>query len=153
MGFPICMHSAFAFIREALHPLNLPSTMEKGGANIITNADSRATNTEITPLEIMFMDGVGKGKLEMITTFCRSDEAKVKPSAALLTLVQWDSPRPGVVVMKVFSNLPYFLQGSFSSPYLDVTTLSSGTFTTQFPLALLYLCRLLPYSPTQVILP
>ena len=43
--------------------------------------------------------------------------------------------------------------GSFGSPYLDVTTLSVGTLTTQFPLAFLYLHRLLPYSPTQVVLP
>ena len=43
--------------------------------------------------------------------------------------------------------------GSFDSPYLDVTTLSLCALTTQFPLPLLHLCKLLPYSPTQIVLP
>ena len=44
--------------------------------------------------------------------------------------------------------------GSFSFPYLDVTTLSVGALsTTQFPLAWLQLHWLLLYSSTQVILP
>ena len=110
-------------------------------------------STEIAPLAILAMDGVGEGKLGMITTFCRSDQVKVEHSDALLTLVQWDSPVPGVVVVKAFTNSPHLSWGCFGSPYLDITTLSAGTLTTQFPLALLHLFRLLPYSPTQVVLP
>ena len=107
----------------------------------------------LLPWQFLVMDGVGEGKLGIITTFCRSDQAKVEPLDALLTLVQWDWPDPGVVVVKVFTNSPHLPWWSFGSPYLDVTTLSAGTLTTQFPLAQMCLCRLLPYSPTQVILP
>ena len=73
-------------------------------------------SAEITPLAILVMDGVGKGKLGMITTFCRSDQVKVEPSDALLTLVQWDSPKPGVVVVKVFTNSPHPLHGGPLAP-------------------------------------
>ena len=67
-------------------------------------------------------------------------------------LVQWDSPELGVVVVKVFINLPYLPQGSFGSSHLDVTTLSMGALTSKFPLAQLHLHRLLPNSPTQIVL-
>ena len=49
--------------------------------------------------------------------------------------------------------LPLPPQGSSSFLYLDVTTLSLGTLATQFPLDQLCLWWLLPYSPTQVVLP
>ena len=61
------------------------------------------------------MDGVGDGKLGMITAFCRSDQAKVEPLDALLILVQWDSPEPGVVVVKVFTH-PIFCGGPSAPP-------------------------------------
>ena len=89
----------------------------------------------------------------MITAFCRTDQVKVEPSDALSMVVQWDSPEPGVVVVKVFTNLPHLPWGPFRSPYLDVATLPAGTLTAQFPLAWLHLHRLLPYYPTQIILP
>ena len=108
---------------------------------------------EIAPLAILITDGVGEEKLGMITSFCRTDQAKVEPLDALLTLVQWDFLKLGVVVVKVFTNLPHLQWGSFGSPYLDVTTLSAATITTQFPLAKLSLHWLFPCSPTQIILP
>ena len=126
--------------------------MGKAGADYITNTGRSIMSAEIAPLAILVMDGVGEGKLGMITTICISDQAKVEPSDALSTLVQWDPLKTGVTVVKVFTNSPHLLQVSFGSPYLDVTTLSAGTLTTQFPFALLHLCRLLPYSPTQGIL-
>ena len=58
----------------------------KAVADFITNVGRRATSTEIAPLAILVM--VGEGKLGMITTFCRSDQVKVKPPNALSTLVQ-----------------------------------------------------------------
>ena len=102
---------------------------------------------KIVPLAILVMDGLGEEKLGMLTAFCRTDQAKVEPSNALLTLIQWDSPGPGVVVVKVLTNSLHLPQGSFRSPYLDVTTLSVGTLTAQFPLAWLWLHRLLSHSP------
>ena len=113
----------------------------------------RVRSIEIAPLAILVMDGVGERKLGMIPVFYRTDQAKVEPLDTLSTLVQWDSPEPGVVVMKVFTNLPHLPQGSLGSPYLDVITLSAGTLTAQFPLAQLHLHRLLPYSSSQTILP
>ena len=78
---------------------------------------------------------------------------RVESSDALSALIQLDSPGPGVAVVKVFTNLPYLLWGSFHSPCLDVTSISAGTSTIYFPLALLCLHMLPLYSSTQVILP
>ena len=58
-----------------------------------------------------------------------------------------------VVVMKIFGNSPYLPWGPSSFLYLDITALSLGAFTTQFPLYCLYFWQLLPYSLTQVVLP
>ena len=58
-----------------------------------------------------------------------------------------------MVVMKIFTSSPYAPQGSLGFPFLDVTTLSAGTATTQFPLNWLCLCRLLLYCSIQVVLP
>ena len=98
----------------------------KSGTDFIHNTSRRVTSVEIAPLAILVTDGIGKGRLGMINTFCRTDQAKVKPLDVLSALVQQDSPEPGIVMMKVFANSAYFLQGSFSSPYLDVTTLPWG---------------------------
>ena len=79
------------------------------------------------------MDGVGKGRLGMITTFCQSDQMKVESSDALLTLIKQNLPMPGVVVVKVFTNLPYLPWRSFGCPNLDITTLSLGAFNCPIP--------------------
>ena len=131
--------------------LTSPALLGKAGADFITNAGRRTMSTEITPLAILVMDRVGEGRLGMITTFWRSDQAKLEPSAALSTLVQQYSPKPGIVVVKVFTNSPHLPWGSFSSPYLDVTTLSVGTLT---PNSHLPCCACTGCSPilTQVLL-
>ena len=82
------------------------------------------------------------GKWGLITAFCRIDEAKVESVDTFLTLVQHGSPKPGVVVVKAFTNTPHLPWGSFRSPYLDVTTLSAGALSAQFPLVQLHLHRL-----------
>ena len=107
---------------------------------------------EIVLMATLITDGVGKEKLRMVTIFICSEQAKVEPSVALLTLVQQYSHELAMVVMKIFNNSPYFLQGSFSLPFLDMCTLSEGASTIQFLLSWLCLCWLLLFSPNQVIL-
>ena len=108
---------------------------------------------EIIPLVVLVTDELEEENLGMVTTFCHHDQAKVEPSEVLSTLLQQDCPRLSVVVVKIFTNSPYIPHGSFSFPYLDVTTLAVGMFAAQFPLAWLWLYRLLPFSSTQVVLP
>ena len=96
-------------------------------------------------MAVLVIDGVEQRSLGMVTTFCHHDHVKVEPLEVFSTLVQWDSPELSIVVMKIFTNSPYLPQGSFGFPYLDVTTLSVGVLTTQFPLAQLHLHRLPPY--------
>ena len=107
--------------------LTSPVLWAKAGVDFISSASRKAMSTEIAPLAILDMDGVGRGRLGMKTTFCQSNQANLESSDTLSALVQWDSPEWGVVVVKVFTNSPYLLWGSLSSPYLDITTLSAGT--------------------------
>ena len=76
-------------------------------------------SAKIVPLVILVTDGIGEGKLKMMTTFCKSDQRKVEPLDALSALVQWDSARPDVVVVNVFMNSPHLLWGIFGSPYVQ----------------------------------
>ena len=122
-------------------------------ANFITSSGKRSTNEEFVPMAILITNGVGKGSLGILTILCCSDQAKVEPSVTLLTLVHQESPELAVVVMKMFTNLPYFPWGSFGLPFLDIATLTMGTSTYWFPLSPLHLCWLLLYSPTEVIWP
>ena len=73
-------------------------------------------SVEIAPLEMLVMDTVVEGKQGLITAFCRTYQAKVEPSDALLMLVQCESAEPGVVVVKVFTNSPHLPRGSFRWP-------------------------------------
>ena len=104
-------------------------------------------------MAILVTDGVGEGNLGMVTTFCCHNQAKVEASEALSVLCQHDSLEPSVVAVRRFNNSPYLTWGSFDFLYLDVTTFSVGTSSTQFPLDQLCLCRLLPYSATEMVLP
>ena len=69
----ICFHD----VLERLFTQLTLALWGKPGANFITNVGRRAMNAEITPLAFLVMDGVGEGKLGMITAFCRSDQAKL----------------------------------------------------------------------------
>ena len=102
---------------------------------------------------ILVTDGVGQGNLSMVTTFSHHDKTKVEASEAVSALHQCNSPEPSVVVVRRFTNSPYLPWGSFGFLYLDVTTLFGGTSSAQFPLDWLHLCKLLPYSDTEVVLP
>ena len=64
------------------------------------------------------------------------------PSDTLSSLVQQDSPEPGVVVEKVFTNSPYLPWRFLWLPLPGSNHPFSGHFT-QLPPALLCLCRLL----------
>ena len=67
-------------------------------------------------------------------------------------LCQCDLPEPSVVAVRRYTSTPYIPQGSSCFLHLDVNTLSRGASCTQFPLDQLHLCRLLPYSDTEVVL-
>ena len=53
----------------------------------------------------------------------------------------------------MYNNTPYIPQGISHLVYLDVSTLSEGASSAQFPLDWLCVCRLLPFSETEVVLP
>ena len=68
-------------------------------------------SSEIIPVAVLIINRVEEGSLGMVTTFCHHAQAKVESSEALSTLHQWDSPKPSIVVVKIFANSPYLPWG------------------------------------------
>ena len=130
-----------------------PQGCRAGQSQVHCQLQQKNNKEEIIPMAILVTNEVGEGRLGMVTIFCCSDQAKVGPLVTPLTLLQWDPPEPGILLMKIFTNSLYVPQGPFSFPYLDVTTLLVGASTAQFPLAQMHLWRLLLYFSTQGILP
>ena len=124
---------------------------EKARMEFITS-NSQKISGQTIPNVILVIDGVGDGYLGMVTTFCCHNQAKIEASDALSALYQCDPPDPSVVVVRRYTNTPYILWGSSCLPYLEVSTLSEGTSSTQLPLYWLHLHRLLPFSDTEVVL-
>ena len=131
---------------ETFHSPGISSMWRKVRMEFIANTAWKISG-EIIPMVVLVTNRVEEGGLGMVTTFCHHDQAKVEPSEVLSTIHQCNSPEPSIVVVKIFTNSPYFPWGSFSFPYLDVTTLLAGMLTTQFPLAWLHLCRILSIHP------
>ena len=108
---------------------------------------------EAIKVVIMVTDRVREGNLGKVTTFCCHDQAKMEASDALSALCQCNSPEPSVIVVRRYTNTPYIPWGFSHLPYLDMSTPSGGTSSTQFPLHWLCLHRLLPFFDTEVVLP
>ena len=74
-GLPYLHTLCFCIVSERLftHLASL-ALWGKAGTHFINNTARRAMSVEITPLNILGTDSIGKGKLGMITTFCRTDQ-------------------------------------------------------------------------------
>ena len=121
--------------------LTSPVMWGKAGVEFINNNGLKISR-EAIPMAILVTDGMGEGNLGMVTTFCCHNQAKMEASNSLSALHQCDSLKPSVVVVRRYTNTPYILWGSTHFLYLDVSTLSGGASSTQFPLDWLHLCRL-----------
>ena len=123
-------------VRGALHPADLPEAVEPGQSHLHHQLWQKSNEQEGCPH--------GNPVHQW---------GRLLSSGTLSTLVQQESPETAVVVTKIFINSPYFPQGSFGLPFLDVATLIVDSSTYWFLLSWLHLCWLLLYSPTEVILP
>ena len=89
----------------------------------------------------------------MVTTFCHYNQAKMKASDAVSSLCQCNSLELSVVVARRYTNTLYIPWRTSHFLHIDVSILSRGASSAQFPLNQLCLCRLLPFSETEVVLP
>ena len=140
------------YFGEAFHLHSIPCNVGEG-QNRIYHQHSQKISREDIPMAILVTDRVEEGNLGMVTIFCQPDQSKMEASDAVYALHQHDSPDPGVVVVRRYINTPYIPGGSSCLLYLDVSTLSGGASSTQFLWDWLCLCRLLPFSGTEVVLP
>ena len=62
---------------------------------------------EVAPTVILITDGVGKGDLGTVMTFCSHNQVKMEASQALTTLHQCNSPKPRVFVVRRYTNTPF----------------------------------------------
>ena len=128
-----------------------PAMLGKAGMEFITS-NGQNISGEAIPMVILVTDRVGEGNLGMVTTFCCHDQSNIEASDALSALCQLDLPEPSVVVVRRYTNTP-FIPWGFSCPlYLGRSTFPGDASSTQFPLDQLCLCRLLPFSDTEVVL-
>ena len=104
-------------------------------------------------MAILITDGVGKGDLGMVTTFCSHNQVKMESLEVLATLHQCNSPEPSVFIVWRYTNTPFIPWGISRLLYLNGSDLPGGTSSSQFPLNCLCLQNLLPYSKTKVLLP
>ena len=143
----------FRLILERLFAhIATPDMWGKTGVEFITHTGQKISG-KATPMVILVTDGVGEGNLGTVTSFCHHNQAKMENSDAISTLHHCDLPQPSVIVVRRYTNTPYIPWGTSCFLYLDVSTLSGCTSSTQFPLDWLHLCRLLPFSKAEVILP
>ena len=110
LSFWIALERLFAHLAS-------PSMWKQAGVEFTLDSGQKISG-EIVPVAVLVTDKVEEGSLGMVTTFCHHDQAKVESSEALSTKCQWDSPKPSVVVVKIFANSPYLLQGTSSFLYL-----------------------------------
>ena len=141
---PILGTLQFWIVSEQLFTfLSSPSIWGQARVDVISSSGQKISD-EIVPMAVLITNGVEEGSLGMMVTFCHYAQAKVGSLEVISTLCQWESPKQSMVVVRIFTNSPNLLWGSFSLPYLDVTTLPESTLATQFPLELLCLWWLLP---------
>ena len=94
-----------------------PELWGQARVDFVTDSGRKATSEEVVPVAILVTDGVDEGTLGMATVFCHSDQVKLEPLAMLSTLLPQDSPVLGMVVMKIFTNLPISHGGLSASPF------------------------------------
>ena len=85
-------------------------------------------------MAILITDGVGGESLGIVTIFCHHDQNKMESSDALSALCQCNAPEPSVVVVRTYTHTPYIPQGTSWLLYLNISTLSRGASSIQFPL-------------------
>ena len=103
-------------------------------------------------MAVMIANGVGKGDLGMMSTFCSHNQVRMEASEVLTALHQCDLPEPSVFVVRRCINNPFIPQGISRLLYLNVSDLSISASSTQFPLNHLHVWKLLPYLKTEVLL-
>ena len=108
---------------------------------------------ETTNTVTLIIDGVGESDLGMVTVLFHAKQARIEFCNALSILHQHYSCQLSVVVVRRYTNTPYILGGISCSLYLDMSALSGGDTSAQFPLYRVWLCQLLPFGDTEVLLP
>ena len=124
-------------------PVASPAIWGKTRVKYVTETSLRLSG-EAIPMVILSTNGVGKGDLGMVTTFCSHNQVKMEAPEVLVPLHQCKVTEPSVFMVRGYTNTPFIL---------CVTDLPRGASSTQFPLNCLHLQKLLPYYKTEVLLP
>ena len=62
---------------------------------------------EATSMAILITNGLGKGDLGMVMTFCSHNQVKIEALEALAIFHQCNSPEPRVFIMRRYINTPF----------------------------------------------
>ena len=83
-----------------------PTIWGKTGLHFVNETSPRLSG-EATPMVILITDGIGKGDLGMVTTFCSHTQFKMEASEVLTTLHQCNSPEPSIFMVRRYTNTPF----------------------------------------------
>ena len=110
---PLCFH----VMLEGLFTLvTSPVMWGQKGVNFVSSSGRWTMSNEIVSMVTLVTDRISEGNLGLTIIYCQSDQRKLEPSDMLSTLVQWDSPDPGIVVVKIFTNMPFSPRGILAPP-------------------------------------
>ena len=131
-----------------------PTIWGRTGVGFVTKT-SLTVSGEVTPMVVLITNGVGKGDLAMVTTFCSHNQTRMEASEVLATICQHDLPMPRVSVVRGYTNNQYLLHSTrnlqATLPWCESSP--AVHFFHPIPLDCLCLQKLLPYSKTEVLLP
>ena len=111
------------YFGEAFHLYSLPAMWGNARMEFITRKIPKISE-KAASMAILVTDGVGGGNLGMVTTFCYHNQVMLVASDAISALHQCNSLEPSVVIVRRYTNTPYFSQWSSFLLYLDMHTLS-----------------------------
>ena len=99
LELPVVGALQFRLISEKFFAqVSSPMMWGKTRVECVTEAGLRLSG-EATPMAILATDGIGKGNLGMVMTFCSYSQVKMEASEVLTTLHQCDSPEPRVFTL------------------------------------------------------
>ena len=104
-----------------------PTIWGKTRVEYVTETGLRLSG-EAAPMAILITDGVGKGDLGMVTTFCSHNQVMMEASEVFIALHQCNSPKPSVFMVKRYTNTPFIPWGTSRLLYLNISDLPRGHF-------------------------
>ena len=107
LELPVMGDLLFRLISEKFFTQVAPLTIwGKIGVESVTETHLRLSG-EVAAMAILMTDGLGKGDLGMMTTFCSHNQTELEASEALTAFHQHGLSEPRVFMVRRYTNTPF----------------------------------------------